>query len=71
MAIVSKTQDPISKIAMTKKWVGFDFPTESLAQDANMSLEEIPGTSSTASSSAIGTLTNSTSSDSSGSSSSY
>ncbi len=37
----------------------------------NMSLEEIPGTSSTASSSAIGTLTNSTSSGSSGSSSSY
>ena len=40
IATVSKIQNPISKIAMTKRWVGFDYPTNALAQDAEMSLEE-------------------------------
>jgi len=40
MALVSKIRNPISKIIMSKRWVGFDYPTNALAQDAAMSLEE-------------------------------
>lgn len=40
LAITSKVKDPISKIIMSKRWIGFDYPTQSLAQDAGMSLEE-------------------------------
>ena len=40
IAIRTKTMDPISKIRLTKRWVGVDYPTQSLAQDAGMSLDE-------------------------------
>lgn len=40
IAVRTKTMDPISKIRLTKRWVGVDFPTQALAQDAGMSLEE-------------------------------
>ncbi len=40
MALRTKTMDPISKIRLTKRWVGVDFPTQALAQDAGMSLDE-------------------------------
>lgn len=40
ITLAAKIRNPISKIAMTKRWVGFDYPTNALAQDAGMSLEE-------------------------------
>ncbi|HII71347.1 TPA: aminopeptidase [Candidatus Woesearchaeota archaeon] len=40
MAIRSKTVNPISKVRMKKRWVGCDFPTDALAIEAGMSLEE-------------------------------
>ena len=40
MSLRRKVQKPISDIIHTKKWVIFDFPTNALAQDAEMSLEE-------------------------------
>ncbi len=40
MAIRSKVMDPISKVRLSKRWVGTDYPTNALAQDAGMSLEE-------------------------------
>lgn len=40
MAMRSKVLDPISKVRLSKRWVGTDFPTNALAQDAGMSLEE-------------------------------
>lgn len=40
LAVRSKILNKISKIALTKRWVGVDFPTNALAQDAGMSLEE-------------------------------
>lgn len=40
IAVRSKITNPISKIIMKKRWVGLDFPTNALAQDAGMSLEE-------------------------------
>jgi len=40
ISIRSKTVDPISKVRMKKRWVGCDFPTNALAMEAEMSLEE-------------------------------
>ncbi|MBR9690497.1 aminopeptidase [Candidatus Woesearchaeota archaeon] len=40
IAVRSKVTDPISKIVLKKRWVGVDYPTNALAQDAGMSLEE-------------------------------
>jgi len=40
MTIRSKVMDPISKVRLSKRWVGTDYPTHALAQDAGMSLEE-------------------------------
>jgi aminopeptidase len=36
----SKVTNEISKIRLTKRWVGCDFPTNALAMEADMSLEE-------------------------------
>lgn len=35
-----KVTNPISEIILKKRWVGCDYPTNALAQDAEMSLEE-------------------------------
>lgn len=35
-----RVTNPISEIILNKKWVGCDYPTNALAQDADMSLEE-------------------------------
>lgn len=41
IAVRSKITDPISKVILKKdNWVGLEFPTNSLAQDAEMSLKE-------------------------------
>ncbi len=40
MAIRSRVVNPISKIRMQKRWVGTDYPTNALAIEAGMSLEE-------------------------------
>lgn len=41
VALRSKVVDPISKVVLKKdNWVGCEYPTHSLAQDAEMSLEE-------------------------------
>jgi aminopeptidase len=40
IALRQKVTHPISDIIIKKKWVGCDYPTNALAQDAEMSLEE-------------------------------
>lgn len=40
IAIRRKVVHPISEIVLKKKWVGCQYPTNALAQDAEMSLEE-------------------------------
>ncbi len=40
VALRQKVTRPISDIIVKKKWVGCDYPTNALAQDAEMSLEE-------------------------------
>ena len=40
IALRQKVTRPISDIIIKKKWVGCDYPTNALAQDAEMSLEE-------------------------------
>ncbi|MBW2972072.1 aminopeptidase [Candidatus Woesearchaeota archaeon] len=40
MAMRSKVVDPISKVRMKKRWVACDYPTEALAMEADMSLDE-------------------------------
>lgn len=40
IALRQKITRPISDIIIKKKWVGCDYPTNALAQDAEMSLEE-------------------------------
>jgi aminopeptidase len=40
IATRSKVTYPISKVRLKKRWVGCDFPTEALAQEAGMSLAE-------------------------------
>jgi aminopeptidase len=40
IAIRSKVVDPISKVRLKKRWVGCDYPTNALAMEAEMSLEE-------------------------------
>ena len=40
IAIRNKVTHPISKVRLKKRWVGCDFPTNALAMEADMSLEE-------------------------------
>lgn len=40
IAITRKVADPLSKILLKKKWVLFHYPTNALAQDAELSLPE-------------------------------
>ncbi|MBW2965020.1 aminopeptidase [Candidatus Woesearchaeota archaeon] len=40
IAIRSKVTHPISEVRLKKRWVGCDFPTNALAMEAEMSLEE-------------------------------
>jgi len=40
IATRSKVVDPISKVRLAKRWVGCDYPTNALAMEADMSLEE-------------------------------
>jgi aminopeptidase len=40
IAVRTKVTDPISKIRLAKRWVGVDYPTQALSQDAGMSLDE-------------------------------
>ncbi len=40
IAVRSRTVDPISKVRMKKRWCICDFPTDALAMEAEMSLEE-------------------------------
>ncbi len=40
IATRSKVLNPISKIRLGKRWVGCDYPTDALAMEAGMSLEE-------------------------------
>jgi aminopeptidase len=40
IAIRSRVTDPISKVRLTKRWVGCDYPTNALAMEADMSLAD-------------------------------
>jgi aminopeptidase len=40
IAIRSKVTNPISEVRLKKRWVGCDYPTNALAMEAEMSLEE-------------------------------